>query len=55
MAALDRELARGQRMAGLLDGLFAIPARACRIMQGGRRRRRHRRMPRDGDEENYAV
>ena len=54
MAALDRELARGHRMAGLLDGLFAIPARACRIVNGGRRRHQRRRMPRDGDE-HYAV
>jgi hypothetical protein len=30
LAALDRELARGQRFAGLLDDLCAIPERLCR-------------------------
>ena len=40
LAALDRELARGQRMAGLLDDLCSIPERACRITRGPRRRRR---------------
>jgi AcrR family transcriptional regulator len=30
LAALDRELSRGQRFAGLLDDLFAIPERLCR-------------------------
>jgi hypothetical protein len=39
MAALDRALARGQRVAGLLDDLWRIPARLCRL--GSRRRRRH--------------
>jgi ubiquinone biosynthesis protein COQ9 len=29
MSALDRALARGQRAAGLLDGLSRIPARLC--------------------------
>jgi hypothetical protein len=42
LAALDRELARGQRMVGLLDGLCAIPARACRVMDEFRRPRRGR-------------
>jgi hypothetical protein len=40
LAALDRELARGQRMAGLLDTLCSIPERACRMTRGSRRRRR---------------
>jgi hypothetical protein len=31
LAALDRELARGQRFAGLLDDLFGIPERLCRV------------------------
>ncbi|MDR3421095.1 MAG: TetR/AcrR family transcriptional regulator [Xanthobacteraceae bacterium] len=39
MAALDRALARGQRFAGLLDDLFAIPARLCRSRSRRRRRR----------------
>lgn len=42
LASLDRELARGQRMAGLLDGLCAIPERACRIVSEFRRPRRRR-------------
>ena len=37
MAALDRALGRGQRLAGLLDDLCFIPSRLCRL-----RRRRHR-------------
>jgi AcrR family transcriptional regulator len=39
MAALDRELGRGQRWVGLLDGLCEIPDRLCRL----RPRRRMRR------------
>jgi AcrR family transcriptional regulator len=47
LAALDRELARGQRWAGFLDDLF-------RFAPGfGRRRRRERR--RYGDEESAAA
>jgi hypothetical protein len=42
LAALDRELARGQRMAGLLDGLCTIPERACRMVSEFRRPRRRR-------------
>jgi len=37
MAALDRALGRGQRLAGFLDELVAIPSALCRF---GRRRRR---------------
>jgi hypothetical protein len=39
LAALDRELARGQRFAGLLDELCSIPERLCSLT----RRRRTRR------------
>ncbi len=43
LAALDRELARGQRFAGLLDDLCRIPQAACnwrnRMRQSGRSRR----------------
>jgi AcrR family transcriptional regulator len=38
MAALDRELATGQRLSGLLDNLFCIPEALCCV-----RRRRSRR------------
>jgi AcrR family transcriptional regulator len=40
MAALDRALARGQRLAGFLDDLCAIPARLRRSRARRRRRRR---------------
>jgi AcrR family transcriptional regulator len=47
LAALDRELARGQRFAGLLDDLCRIPQAACNLRQrmrsSGRRGRRGRR------------
>ena len=39
MAALDRELARGQRWSGCSTTLCSIPERACRITRGRRRRR----------------
>jgi hypothetical protein len=45
LAALDRELARGQRFAGLLDDLCRIPQAACNLrerMRGSRRGRRER-------------
>ncbi len=45
LAALDRELARGQRFAGLLDDLCRIPEAACNLrqrMRGARRGRRNR-------------
>ena len=42
LAALDRELARGQRFAGLLDELCRIPERACDLTRRGRRSRRGR-------------
>ncbi len=37
LAALDRELARGQRFAGLLDDLLRIPQAACEFGQRVRR------------------
>jgi AcrR family transcriptional regulator len=45
LAALDRELARGQRFAGLLDDLCRIPQAACNLrqrMRGSSRGRRDR-------------
>jgi len=48
MAALDRALARGQRLAGFLDDLCAIPARLCRL-------RSRRRRSRDDESEETAV
>jgi AcrR family transcriptional regulator len=49
MATLDRALARGQRFAGLMDDLCAIPARLSRL------RPRHRRRRDDDSEETAAV
>jgi hypothetical protein len=46
MAALDRELARGERWAGFLDDLFCIPEVLC----GARGRWRARRRPAAEDE-----
>ena len=46
LAALDREMARGQRLAGLLDEVCRIPERArdlVRRSRGPRRRGRHAR------------
>lgn len=48
MAELDRALARGQRMAGLLHDLCFIPSRLCRLR--ARRRRRY-----DESEESAAA
>ena len=46
MSALDRELARGQQLSGMLDALLAIPDR----LQAGRwRARRHRDAKPDDD------
>src|SRR5207237_10039867 len=47
MAALDRELARGQRWSGFLDDLCAIPQHVC-----GTRARKRRR---DADEDTIAA
>jgi AcrR family transcriptional regulator len=46
MAVLDRELARGQQLSGLLDTLLAIPGR---LQSGRRRARRHRDPTQDDD------
>ena len=46
MSALDRALARGQRLSGFLDDLCGVPARVCRA-----RPRRHR----DADEGTIAA
>ena len=43
LAALDRELARGQRFAGLLDDLCRIPEAACAFRKRMRSARRGRR------------
>jgi AcrR family transcriptional regulator len=48
LAALDRELARGQRWAGFLDDL-------CRLVPSCRRRERTRHRERDGFDEQPAV
>ena len=40
MAALDRALGRGQRFAGLIEDVCAIPARLSRLRTDRRRRRR---------------
>lgn len=51
LAALDRELARGQRWAGFLDGLCRfVPTRCCR-----RERFRSRRYGGDGIDEEPAA
>jgi len=42
LAALDRELARGQRFAGMLDELCKIPERACALTRSRRSTRRGR-------------
>lgn len=51
LAALDRELARGQRFAGLLDDLCRIPEVACNLRQRMRSPRRGRR----GRDDRVAV
>ena len=54
MAALDRALGRGQRLAGLIEDLCFIPSRLCRL----RSRWRHRHDEDDdydGDEEPAAA
>jgi hypothetical protein len=54
MAELDRELSRGQRWAGFLDDLCAIPENACRARSHWRARRRRRHGREDGDAEVAA-
>jgi AcrR family transcriptional regulator len=53
LAALDRELARGQRFAGLLDDLCRIPAAACNLRQRVREAARGPR--RRGREDRVAM
>lgn len=48
LAALDRELGRGQRLSGLLDDLCRIPEAACRI-------RERMRPPPRGREDRVAT
>jgi len=50
LAALDRDLARGQRFSGLLDDLCRIPEAACNLRQRMRSSRRGRR-----DREDHAA
>jgi AcrR family transcriptional regulator len=42
LAALDRELARGQRLAGMLDDVCRLPERVRQFTRGQQRRRRGR-------------
>jgi AcrR family transcriptional regulator len=53
LAALDNQLAHGQRFSGLLDDLFRIPAAACAFRE--RLRSARRSVPRDRDEEDRAT
>jgi AcrR family transcriptional regulator len=53
MAALDRALGRGQRLAGLIEDLCFIPSRLCRLRS--RWRHRHDEDDYDGDEEPAAA
>ena len=55
LAALDRELARGQRFAGLLDDLFRIPQAACNLRERIRGARRSRRERDDWDDRDERV
>jgi AcrR family transcriptional regulator len=48
MAALDRALARGQRVVGLMDDLCCVPSRLCRL-------RSRRRRGSGGSEETAAA
>src|SRR5712671_5159941 len=54
LAALDSQLARGQRFAGLLDELCRIPEAACAFRERLRGARRSRR-DRDRDYEDRAA
>jgi len=55
LAALDRELGRGQRFSGLLDELCRIPEAACAFRQRLRGARRGRRGRRARDEDDDRV
>ena len=54
LAALDRELGRGQRFSGLLDELCRIPEAACAFRQRLRGARRGRRA-RDEDDDRVPA
>jgi AcrR family transcriptional regulator len=49
MAALDRALGRGQRLAGLIEDLCSVPSRLCRL------RPRRRRRGDDAEDETAAA
>jgi AcrR family transcriptional regulator len=55
LAALDTQLARGQRFAGLLDELCRIPEAACAFSERLRSARQQARRGRDGDNEDRAT
>ena len=54
LAALDTQLARGQRFSGLLDDLFRIPQAACAFRDRLRAARRSGRGGIDRDYEDHA-
>jgi AcrR family transcriptional regulator len=54
LAALDSQLARGQRFVGLLDELCRIPAAACAFRDRLRSARRSHRRDRDREYEDRA-
>jgi AcrR family transcriptional regulator len=55
LAALDRELARGQRFSGLLDDLLRIPQTACEFSQRIRKAARPTRGRNDRSDERLAM
>jgi AcrR family transcriptional regulator len=55
LAALDRELARGQRFSGLLDDLLRIPQTACEFSQRVRKAARPTRGRNDRSDERLAM
>lgn len=55
LAALDTQLARGQRLSGLLDDLFRIPQAACAFRERLRSARRAGRGGIDRDHEDRAT
>ena len=55
LAALDSQLARGQRFVGLIDELCRIPQAACAFRDRLRNARRSHRRDRDRDTEDRAA
>ena len=55
LAALDSQLARGQRFVGLIDELCRIPQAACAFRDRLRSARRSHRRDRDSDTEDHAA